>query len=406
VTLAVEPDRRRNVDRRATAAVAVQFAVNGAFFACVMPRLPELRDRIDLSKAQLGMLLAAASATGLVASATASRVIARFSTRRVLLVGGAAISVGLVIVGVATHWLVMLAGLAVMLAVDVYVDVAMNMQGSWLSSRRARPITNRLHGLWSLGSVLGGLVAAGAATADVSLTAHLAVAAVVLTGTSTALSTQLLPHDEVHTTVEDGRKPADLTVSAVRRPVVWLFVAGLAMVSLEVSAINWSALRLSDDLDSTSLVAALAFVALMSGQTSMRFAGDHLTSWFGAQRLSIGSAVVASVALVTAGLVDIAWLAIAAFFIAGTGLAALAPRLYDVAARSSDGTARALGVLTAGIRAATLITPVAVGWLATWRSIGLALAVCACVAGPTFVIAVQPRGARPAAAPARLSSAG
>ena len=39
---------------------------------------------------------------------------------------------------------------------DVLVDVSMNMQASWLSARRHTPVMNRLHGLWSLGTVVGG----------------------------------------------------------------------------------------------------------------------------------------------------------------------------------------------------------------------------------------------------------
>ena len=64
-------------DHRATVAVAVQFAVNGAFFASFMPRLPELRTDIGISTGAVGILLMVASATGLVSSLTVRRVIAR-----------------------------------------------------------------------------------------------------------------------------------------------------------------------------------------------------------------------------------------------------------------------------------------------------------------------------------------
>ena len=67
-----------------------------------------------------------------------------------------------------------------MSAADGIVDVAMNLQGSWLSARRHAPVMNRLHGLWSLGAMAGGVVAAQAAALGVSLEVHLVTVAVLL----------------------------------------------------------------------------------------------------------------------------------------------------------------------------------------------------------------------------------
>jgi predicted MFS family arabinose efflux permease len=90
----------------------------------VIPRLPELRDDIGVGTAAIGAMLTVASAAGLVSSATCSRVIARFGTRLVLLVGGLLISAALHAVGLASTLPVALVAIAGMFAFDVYVDVA------------------------------------------------------------------------------------------------------------------------------------------------------------------------------------------------------------------------------------------------------------------------------------------
>ena len=150
-------------DRRALHAVAVQFFVNGAVFASFVPRLPEIRDRLDLSLDELGAVLTAGAALGLLASMWSPRIIDAVGTRRALIVFVLVLLCGLQIVGFAEVWWMLLLGSAVMLAADGVVDIAMNLQGSWLSSRRHAPVMNRLHGLWSLGTVAGGLAAAPAA---------------------------------------------------------------------------------------------------------------------------------------------------------------------------------------------------------------------------------------------------
>ena len=385
-------------DSRATAAVAVQFAVNGAFFASLFPRLPELRDQIEVSTEAIGVLLTVSAASGVVASLTSARLIARFSTRTVMFAGGVVIGLALVGVGVSSTWAAAALALAVMFAVDVYVDVAMNMQASWLSARRARSIMSRVHGLWSLGSVLGGLGAGALAGAAVSLRAHLIGAAVILVVVSSVLATQLLPVDEVHRHDEadppldpnDASRPGRSGSAAVRDRtarslMARFFLAGLAAVVIEVAAMNWAAFRITDDLGGAESTGAIAFAAVMAGGTLSRFLGDHLAHRFGAERFTSVSAVVAMVGLVAAAVVGTPALVVTAFLVAGLGTAALTPRLYDLAARAGGGTASGLGWLTAGMRIANMVTPVAVAAMATGTSVGTAIAIAGVAAGLLFI---------------------
>ncbi len=381
------PSRR---DRRATVAVAVQFAVNGVCFASVLPRLPEIRDRVGIGTAAIGALLTVASAWGLVSSATCRRVIARYGTRRVLLLGGLATAAALGLVGLSTSWPAAFLALGALVAFDVYVDVAMNLQGSWLSARRARPIMSRLHGLWSLGSVGGGLVAAWAAASEVPVAVHLGTTALLLAVVSTVLATQLLPVDEVHAAQSPDLVPGTPgDPGRRRRRAAAFFVAGAAAIAIEVVALTWSAFRLTDDLGGTASAAALAYVAVVGGMTVTRFAGDHLVHVVGAARFTTASAVLAVAALAVAAVVRPEPLVLLAFLVAGSGIATLSPQLYDLAARSGGGTAHGLGVLTAGMRVAAIVVPVAVAAVAARSSVGAAVAVVAVVAGVPFLLAVR-----------------
>ncbi|MEE9417052.1 MAG: MFS transporter, partial [Acidimicrobiales bacterium] len=144
-------DNQRSSDRRALVAVAAQFFMNGALFASFIPRLPEVRDNVGISTAGVGVLLSIAGAGGLLGSAVVGRTIERFGTRRTIMGGGVILAWSLPLIGFASSSFVLLMGLIAMASFDVLVDVAMNMQGSWLSGRRRIPVMNRLHGLWSFG---------------------------------------------------------------------------------------------------------------------------------------------------------------------------------------------------------------------------------------------------------------
>ena len=168
------------VDRRALASVAMQFFMNGAAFASFVPRLPEIRTRLGISLDGLGLLITIALTIGLLGSLAAPRIIDRFGTRATLIASASVLIAGLPILGIATVPLVFVLGYSAMSITDGMVDVSMNLQGSWLSARRHAPVMNRLHGLWSLGTVVGGLVAARAAASGVSLSMHFNVVAVLL----------------------------------------------------------------------------------------------------------------------------------------------------------------------------------------------------------------------------------
>ena len=183
-------------DQRALGAIAVQFFVNGALFASFIPRLPEIRDRVDISVAEVGLLLSIAGISGLVGSAVVGPAVGKFGTRRVMLAAGTLTALSLPVIGIARTPLVLLIGLIALQTFDVLMDVAMNMQGSWLSARRHTPVMTRLHGLWSLGTVIGGVSASRIAAAGISISVHLACAAAILLMALGLASRGLLRVDE------------------------------------------------------------------------------------------------------------------------------------------------------------------------------------------------------------------
>ena len=123
-------------DRRALAAVATQFFVNGLVYATIIPRYPEIRDRVDISTGGLGLVLTMGSIAGLVGSVLAGGVVARAGSRRSMVVAQSSAIVGLAMVGLAAHPAVLVVGLMAVLFFDVFADVAMNMQGSVLSGMK------------------------------------------------------------------------------------------------------------------------------------------------------------------------------------------------------------------------------------------------------------------------------
>lgn len=372
-------------DRRALQAVAVQFFVNGAAFASFIPRLPEIRDHLGLSLDQLGAILTAGAAIGLLASMWSPRVIEAIGTRKALICFVVVLLAGLPLVGFSTTWWMLLIGYALMLTADGVVDIAMNLQGSWLSARRHAPVMNRLHGLWSLGTVVGGLSAAQAAASGVSLRVHLGIVTALLAVALVFVGSGLLREDEG----ADAAQAADRSLVGPRTRSRWIMLivlgasGGFALTAELVSS-DWAAFRLSEDFGASAGFAGLGFVAFTVGMTAGRLGGDSVLMRIGGDRLLQVAIVVSGIGLSIASFAPNRYAVLVGYLVAGVGISTFFPKLYDDAAQFPGRRGAALTWLRAGSGVTALLMPVLVGVLAASRlSVGQATAIVTlpCVVG-------------------------
>jgi MFS family permease len=368
-------------DQRALVAVAMQFFLNGAVFASFMPRLPEIRGRIGTTTGGLGLMLSIAGIIGIAGSALVGPAIEKFGTRRVVMLGGTILGGALPLIGLADGKAVFLIGLVLMMTFDVFVDVAMNMQASWLSARRHAPVINRLHGLWSLGTVVGGVSASRIAEAGISLRTHLFIASALMLLALFGVGQRLLrsdehPSAETSGTITDGFVDADAKHRRVSSSLVFFGLAGLFAVAIEMTSMNWATFRFTDDFNTTVGFAGFGYVAMTLGMTSGRLGGDWILTRLGADRLLNVASASSALGLIAATLPMQRYVNLVGFVFVGLGASTLLPRLYDLAAKHPDRPGAGLAFLTGGIRVAAVASPFLVGALANSSlSVGHAIAI-------------------------------
>lgn len=376
-------------DRRALAAVAMQFFVNGAMTASFIARAPQIRDRIGVGVDEFGLLITITAVFGMLGSLSAGRIVDTAGTRRVLQAGAVVMVLSLPVIGAAGSPAVWLVGMFAYTFLDVLVDISMNLQGSWISARRHTPVMNRLHGLWSLGTFAGGVGAVVANAAGLSPFSHLTIVAATMAVALAIVTRYLLRVDE---DAEATTVPPPATASRrVRRlPVVLLVLASMMAVAAEVTGGDWASFRLTDDFDASGAVGSLAFVAYTVGMAGMRFGGDWLQARLGRMPLHRLSVTLAATGLAVASLVPIEAVSVLGFLLVGVGVATFMPKLYDDAARVPGRRGAGLGAMTAGMRLAFLATPVAVGTLAGTRlTVGAGIAIVTLPAIAALVIVTE-----------------
>jgi MFS family permease len=336
--------------RRARRAVAALFLTNGALFANLAPRLPEIKTDLALSNTSYGIVVAAFPAGALAAGLAAGALIRRFTSARLAVVG--TVGIALLTLAAASSTTALLVALALFVggACDAVVDVAQNTQGLRVQRAHGRSIINSLHGIWSMGAVLGSAMAAGAIALNVPREAHIGATGVLFVAVAATAYRFLLHGTDA---VESEHDPAAGRPGGVGRRVymtlMLLVVIATAGAVVEDAGSSWATLYLRDDLGAGGAVAVLGYIALLSFQFVGRMIGDRLVDRFGERAVARAGGLVTAAGMGAALLFPSVPTTIAGFAAAGIGIATVIPAAMHAADRLP------------GLRAGSGLT--AVAWL-------------------------------------------
>jgi len=143
--------------RRARAAVTVVFGLSGLVFGSWASRIPAVRDRLDVSDGELGLVLGAMSLGAILAMPVAGLLSARLGSRKTT---RGALMLTALVAGVITAAPSLAALVALAFAMGVAygsTDVAMNAHGVAVEGRYGRPILASFHAAFSAGGLAGGI---------------------------------------------------------------------------------------------------------------------------------------------------------------------------------------------------------------------------------------------------------
>jgi len=397
--------------RRARAAVSALFLTNGALFANLVPRYPEIKASLELSNTAYGLAVIAFPAGAIASGLAAGALVRRIGSARTAVFGTVLTALGVLAAGLAPSLGLFVLALLLGGAMDALTDVGQNAHGLRVQRRYGRSIFNAFHALWSMGAVVGGAMAAAAIALDVPLGIHLAVSGALFVTVALVALRFCLPgldgetraadvaasgvHDggTVEGPVVEGGRPHDGASGPARAGsrTLWLLVA-LVVVAISGAVVeeatgSWAAVYLADALDAPGAVAATAFIAFMAAQFVGRVTGDRVVDRFGQRAVARAGGVL--VALATGVMLAFPSLpgTVVGFAVAGFGVATVIPAAMHAAdelpgLRAGTG----LTVVTWLMRLGFLLTPPVVGVIADATQLRVGLLVLP-LAGIAIVLA-------------------
>ncbi|MFJ4565477.1 MFS transporter [Streptomyces caelestis] len=371
---------------RLRTAITVFFALDGFVFAGWVVRIPAIKEQTDASASTLGLALLGVSAGAVVTMVLTGRLCRRYGNHRVTVACAVLLSLSVALPPL-THSALAL-GLVLLVFGAAYggINVAFNSAAVDLVAAMRRPIMPSFHAAFSLGGMTGaglGALVAG----PLSPTRHLLLLTVVgLLVTAVAGPTLLRqkppvpPERERPTQDAAPRRPAGRTRGLV---LVFGLIAGCTAYG-EGALADWGALHLEEDLDASPGAAAIGYSCFALAMTVGRLTGTTLLERLGQTRTVVAGGATAAAGMLLGSLAPALWAALLGYAVTGIGLA----NLFPVAVERAGALAGPSGVATASTLGygGMLLGPPAIGFMADWFSLPVALtsvailaAVAACI---------------------------
>lgn len=344
-------------------AVGWTFALNGAVFASLVTRFPDVRRGLGLGNGGLGLLLLAGAVGSLVALAVAGRLIEWRGAGAVVRVGGVLATLGLLTAAVGATVLALVSVTAVGLligSVGVSVwDVAMNVEGAQVERRLERTIMPRFHAGWSVGSITGSAVGIPVVAAGVPMGWHLGMIAAVAVAVLIPATRAFEPAAPAASGAAGG--PARSPWLEPRTLAIGVMV--LAFAGVEGAANDWLTLAFLDGYAVPQWTAVTAYALFVVAMTSGRLAGVGLLDRLGRTPVLLvcaGAAGAGSLLTAFGGSLPVALVGVVVW---GLGASLGFPVGMSAAADDPIGAARRVAVVSTIGYGAFLVLPPFLGWV-------------------------------------------
>ncbi|MFS0613912.1 MFS transporter [Lederbergia ruris] len=350
-------------------AVYFYFGLSGFAMASWVAQTPNIRDALGVSTAQMGWIIFGLSTGSIIGLMCASRLIARFGGRVIMLTGLGLSSIGLITIGLGSSWVphvwIVFSALAIFGFGIGICDVAMNVEGTAIEKTVKKSILTGFHAVYSLGTFFGAMIGSLVNKIHLPILTHLLMIALIVLFLIIFFF-RFVPvgsgQEEAGENNETTAK-GNLSVWKEQRTVL-LGIIVLGMAFAEGSAGDWLPLVIVDGYDKTPASGSLMFSLFVATMTISRAVGDILLDKFGRVAILRASAISAALGLIIVIFGGNYYTAAIGIVLWGFGSAYGFPIGLSAAGDNPHGVAARVGAVTTVGYMAFLVGPPVLGAIA------------------------------------------
>jgi MFS family permease len=366
-------------------AIMLVFAGFGASVGGWAGSIPLINRNAEISTYDFGISLTAATIATVITMGLCGKLGNHVSNRKVLLSVIPCIAIAALVLFTAGSAPVFVASLIVFSLLLGICDVFMNAEASAIEQDLRKPIFTAFHGAASLGMAVFGILSSVISTLygltfTWLLVAICFAAAWGWTYTYVPARARIVEHQGLAAVSKAARFPL----------IVMGLITGLS-ISVETSAMFWSAKLLDEQAPALAAITGIGVAFFGLCTAIMRFSGDYLRGRFGEIRLLLVSISVSIAGLLGLGFSTNFAASTISFAAMGFGLAIICPCLFNMATTlTPHNRAAGISFISAIAGVPRIMAPFVFGWIATTSSTSTAFGLCAVImlaaAGLVFVL--------------------
>jgi MFS family permease len=248
-----------------------------------IPRFPEIKANLGLNIGEFGTLISTAAIGGVVSLFLTGHLVHKYGVKRVILTN-------IWIMGVAYFFIVRTESLGIFLICNIAIGwsssayhISINAQGFSAMARVKDLTIARLHGMWSLGTLLTAIFS-GFILNYITISWHVGGLAVIATLVLTAIVQRLTSVLIKANQDEEEHLPLKTLFTSFR--IDWLVSGGfLTAVFIEFATGDWSAIFAKERIGVSPGLAALPYIIFMIAIIAGRLNSGKLAKRFHVQRM-------------------------------------------------------------------------------------------------------------------------
>lgn len=311
--------------------VCAFYFVHGLVFASWASRIPDIKQALSLSDAQLGSVLLIIPVGEFVTMVLSGYLVSKYGSRRMLLIATAGYPLILVGVGLVATYAQLYMALFLFGAAGNLANIAINTQAVGVERLYGRSIMGVFHGLWSCAGFVGALAGTLVVALHLSPLVHFIIIYGLILCVVLAVQRSTLPRD--------ARQPRlhKTPRKIFTRPDAYVLVIGLvafANMVCEGTVFDWSSIYFQDVIAPPENLVRLGYIAAMSSMTVGRFTVDRFIMHFGVIRVLRAGGCLIVAGLLLAVVSPHIITSTAGFLLIGAGISPAIPICYSLAGRT------------------------------------------------------------------------
>ncbi len=347
-------------------ATALFYFGMGFCFATWASRIPDLKLSLKLSEANLGTILFALPIGQLLAMPLSGKVVAKYGSRKIAIIGLFVYVLFLSFLGLATQSWHLGLGLFLFGFFGNFCNIAVNSQGVFTQQLFDKPIMGSFHGSWSLAGFSGALLALLMLFLKLTPFQHFLVV-VVLISLLILFNYKFLVKFKPQK-IEVKEKTSFFKIQDTS--LIWFGILSFCCMGSEGIMFDWSGVYFKEIVKAPGALVILGYTSFMITMAIGRFLSDILVRKFGSRNVLITSGIMISTGLYSAVLFPYLISCTIAFMLVGFGVSNVIPIVFNAAGNSKKvPTSIALTIVSSISFMGFLIGPPIIGYIAQMTSL-------------------------------------